>query len=204
MRLWTIQPVGVYEKLKEEKILYVDPIKSDWITDSEMEKKAGAVWTFKDSYDWIVSMMDKYNINGRNKNTIYPWWAWYIYNNNHKKPDLRSIGLGTKGERAVCIELEIPDDEVLLTDHTWWHDVLNNREVWLIDVDEKSYNDFETIWNIHQDVVKYLSPDDYERYKRDSWEKIINCNIKYDKYIQATFWQLRLADIIKVQEFKCR
>lgn len=202
MRLWTIQPVEVYDELKREKILHVDPKKSDFLNNSEIEKSHGALWTFKDAYDWIVSMMVKHEINGR-ENTFYPWWAWHTYKGKNKKPDLRTIGLGNNGERSVCIELDIPDDEILLTSHTYWHDVLNDRETWLIDVDESSYNDFETIWKIHHDVLEYLSPSEYERYKKESWEKIINFAY-LDDYIQATFWNLRLENVVRVKEFTCK
>ena len=201
MRLWTIQPIYVYDKLKENGILYVDPKQSEILIDSEREARAGLKWTFKDSYDWMVSMMDENNIKGRNENTFYPWWAWHTYDGKNKKPDLRRSTFGKRGRRCVCIELEIPDDEVLLTSYTWWHDVLMDCECWLIDVDTSSCNDFDTIWKIHHDVLKHLTPEEYERYKKDTWKKIINHD---DKYIQATFWCLRLNNVIKVQEFICK
>ena len=59
---------------------------------------------------------------------VYPVWAWYKQNGKRKKPDLRSErwGYGPGDEDYTCIEFEIPEDHVLLSDFDSWHTILNN------------------------------------------------------------------------------
>ena len=52
--------------------------------------------------------MDKRQIT-HPKDLTLPLWAWHTRDWKHKKPDLRNIGLGTPGEKSVCIEFEIDD-----------------------------------------------------------------------------------------------
>ena len=206
MRIWTIQPVEVYEELLRAKVLFTDAKLSYHLREALKEKENGRYWTFLDSYDWLVSMMDKYNIEGRNESVKYPWWGWYIYDGKHSKPDLMSEGLGNPGEIAYCIELELDENEVLLSDHDLWHCVLNNSDIW------KGYEEddnFDRQFDLHEEFINQLSREDYIKYKLETWERIIGTLNKPDefpdsKYKQATFWSLRLSDVISVKEFRCR
>ena len=116
MRLWTIQPIEVWEELNKKGYFICNPIKANYISDKE--------WNFKEAYDWLVGQME-YRIGRRPNGVSYPIWAWHTRDWQHKKPDLRNIGLGNKGEKSVCIEVEVPDNQVVLTDFDVWHFVLN-------------------------------------------------------------------------------
>lgn len=86
MKIWTIQPPEVYEKVIENGILHVDENGSFYISEAKTEKRHGNCWTFLDCYNWMVSMMDKFNIKGKPDNVNYPWWGWFLFNGKHKNP----------------------------------------------------------------------------------------------------------------------
>lgn len=193
MRLWTIQPFEVWEELNRKGYFICDPKKADYISDKE--------WNFKESYDWLVNQMEL-RIGRRPKGVSYPIWAWYMRDWKHKKPDLRNVGLGTKGEKSVCIEIEIPNNQVVLTDYDAWHYVLNNwyfdnstcEEEW-----EKLHNKFDKLSNEKQKIVR-----------EQSWQKIFDISpyesswFQRGRYVQATFWTLYLKDVKSVQFFIAR
>ena len=104
MRLWTIQPLDVWKELNEKEYYVCDSKRAPCIIDG----------SFVDAYEWLVTVM-----NERCKKPVsveYPVWAWHTTNWKHKKPDLRKSCYGKKGEKCVCLEIEIPDDEVILSD----------------------------------------------------------------------------------------
>jgi hypothetical protein len=192
MRLWTVQPAEVWEILKEQGYFICEPEKSDYLSTE---------WGFKKSYDWLVSQMDM-RIGKRPKGVSYPIWAWHTRDWQHKKPDLRNIGLGNKGEKSVCIEIEIPDNEVLLHDYDAWHYVLNN---WWYD---GSFS--ERDWEKKHNWFDKLSNEEKEILTKKSWERIFDVSpFKNDwfqkgRYIQATFWVLYLKDVKNVRYFIAR
>ena len=116
MVLWTIQPVGIWNTIQDTGVYRCDPIKS-LMTDLQFQEK----------YEWLIGQMKK-RIGPPPDGVTYPVWAWYMQNGKHRKPDLRSErwGYGPGGEDYVCIEFEVPDDQVLLSDFDVWHIVLNN------------------------------------------------------------------------------
>lgn len=193
MRLWTVQPIEVWRELKEKGYFICDPMKADYISDKE--------YNFKNSYDWLVKQME-YKIGKRPNGVDYPIWAWHTRDWQHKKPDLRNVGLGNKGEKSVCIEIEIPDNQVVLTDFDAWHYVLNN---WYFD---NSNNEEE--WEKAHQKFDRLDMKKREKIKHQSWQNIFNVSpFKNDwfqrgRYIQATFWVLYLKDVKDVRFFTAR
>ena len=188
MRLWTIQPVEVYEK-----ILKTGYYKCD----------GRYTWKyFRDSYKWLIGEMEK-KIGKAPKGITYPVWAWYKHNNKNKRPDLRSTGLSQKGDKCVCIELEIPDEQVVLSDFDAWHFVLNN---WYLNVD---CNDEET-WERDSSWLDTLSKEEKEAAIRESWQGIFRIDEfesdwqKRGHWVQATFWVLKKEHIKSVKFFTAR
>ena len=185
--LWTIQPLSVWIELNnkghyicDEK--YIDPY-------------------FKKAYNWLVSQME-YRIGERPKGVTYPIWAWHTMNWKHKKPDLRESGYGEKGTKCVCMEIEVPDNEVLLSDFDAWHSVLNDGYF------ENSKSEEE--WGILHNEFDKLSIEEQKRVKLKSWNKIFDISpfkndwVHKGEYIQATFWVLYLKDVKRVQFFTSR
>lgn len=72
---------------------------------------------FPKEYAWLMEQMKKRlpDYNGE-----YPTWLWVT------RPDLRCAGHIAKGEKAVLLEISIPEKKVLFSDFQAWHIVLNN------------------------------------------------------------------------------
>lgn len=175
MRLWTIQKEDVYTKLLNDKTHTCD------IYESELAKRE----SFKIAYDWIKREMSKM-LN--DETDLYPIWAWYKYNNKNKQPDLRMSGYAAKGTKCVCLEIEIPDNKVLLSDFELWHYVLNN---WYINNDEEDDKWFDNL-------PKELELNEKEK----SWMRIFNTT--NSDFIQATFFELKIDNVKKVKHFVSR
>lgn len=188
MLLWTIQPIEIYEIIQNKGYFVCDGRKSD-------------KW-FRESYKWLCKEM-KEKIGKPPKNVTYPIWAWHTRNFQRKKPDLRSSEYGNRGHKMVCMEIDIPDNEVLLSDFDAWHFVLNK---WYLNTD--CWNE-ETFDKDHE-WLDSLSKEEREKEIEKSWQGIFNLDPKETdwccrgKWIQATFWVLKKENIKKVQFFTAR
>ena len=177
MRLWTIQPKCVIDILNEKGVFTCDELLSVNYED------------FKDSYLWLVEQMDK-KIKHID-NLKLPLWAWHTYN---WKNSLEDFDFSDVKEDSVCIEFEINENEVVLSDFDAWHFVLNK---WWFD---DSYSEEEWI-SLNENFDK-LPIEEQNKLKKESWIKIFDVS-KYQnewftrgRYIQATFWELR-KDMIR-------
>ena len=175
MKLWTIQTPDVYEKILKEGKYFCDEKKANLLESDE----------FRNAYNWLSKKMVQKIGHSKVK---YPVWGWYCIDGKNKKPDLRLSGYGERGKELVCLEIEIPDEKVVLSDYDLWHFVLN--DIYLFDDDEE-LDDLE-------DITK--------EEKEKSWDKIFvdESNIEANSYIQATFFELRKENIKKAQFFKAR
>lgn len=188
MRLWTIQTAAAYKELNEKGILRVP----DELTDKD----------FRRAYDWLVGEMCK-RIGPPPKGVNYPLWAWHTSNGEHVKPDFKDVNYGEDGETMFLIEVEIPDEQVVLTDYNAWHYVLNR---W--------WNDDSTCeedWEERHAWFDSLPIAEQKRVTVASWQGIFNVTrFNLGKWrsngywVQATFWELRKENIISVDEFVCR
>jgi hypothetical protein len=192
MRLWSIQPERLYEKLKIEKILYCDPLQSELVTECG----------FGSAYDWLAEQM-AIRIGPPPNGVNYPFWAWHTVEWKHQKPDLRRAEFRSYGGNQVCMELEVPDKDVLLSNEDMWHIVLNDG--YYGDCSNEQEYEAEDKW------FESLPPQEQLQVKRKSWEKIFDVSPpreneweSYGKYIQATFWALRLDQAVDVRHFKGR
>lgn len=192
MRLWTMQPVEVYDILMKDGVFRCDP------------EKVGEP-SFIDRYGW---MNEKLNEKDTKPDDVeYPIWAWFRFNSKEKKPDLRHSCYGPRGEKMVCLELEVPDEKVLLTDFDLWHFVLND---WWLDTSMFKYGFTEEEYDLNQKWFKWLSEDEQRREKEKSWEMVLNIEpfesdwIARGQYVQAVFWELKKEYVRKVQYFTAR
>lgn len=153
MKLWTIQPVEIVDILESNGFFSCDTKLSENYDD------------FRDAYDWIIGEMDRRGIP-HPVNVDLPLWAWHTREWQHKKPDFRTRGLGDRGRRYACIEFEIPDEEILLSDFGAWHLVLNKG--WYSD----SKNEKE--WEKLNDWYDALPIEEQNRLMMESWQKIFD------------------------------
>lgn len=185
MVLWTIQPEAVYQELLETGVYRCD-----------FQQSPMNYW--KKQYDWLVEQMKK-RIGKSPDGVSYPVWAWYQWEGKRKKPDLRRErwGNGWKGERFACMEIEIPDEAVLLSDFDAWSIILLNG---LLSLSEEEDNVLEQSYNA-------LSKEARSEMKSRNWEgafdlsPIDNSWMRRGETIQATFWELRKEQVRKVRMF---
>lgn len=191
MRLWTMQPVEVYDILMRDGIFTCDP-----------EKVPEP--SFCDRYAWLNKKLDEKD--KKPSEVDYPIWAWYRFDSKEKKPDLRHSCYGMRGDKMVCLELEVPDEKVLLSDFDLWHFPLNNW--WLDDCFHPGYGDDES--DKAHEWFNGLTKEEQQVEKEKSWEQIFNIEpfendwIARGKYVQAVFWELKKEYVKKVQYFTAR
>lgn len=110
---WTIQHIDKWKEFQHTRVLkanatYIEPY-------------------YHFPYQWMIQQMHK-RLPTAPLATSYPIWAWYKYDYNTYRPDLRRIGHLPKGTKGVLIEFEEEIDKVLLTDFMNWHLVLNSQK----------------------------------------------------------------------------
>ena len=136
MKLWTIQTIEVYEEIIKNGVYHCDPGKSDLLKpfDYDLENGHQMNAQFFDAYSWMAFQMRK-RIGEPPNGVIFPVWAWFQYD-KERKPDLRRErwSNGCPGETLVCINIDIDDSRVLLSDFSAWHHVLNK---WPLSYTEK-------------------------------------------------------------------
>ena len=184
MIITTIQSQEVYEICKTQTF-YADITKSDYYNDQ----------LFISAYKWLISVMET-----KIKKPIqaeYPIWGWYKYNGKNKL-DLRQH---TKfyPHNSYAITLDIPDDQVLLSDYESWHAVLNKWILHSLD-NEKDFDKNDE----HFDELRKSDPNKYNELMIQSWYHIFDLTpnvFSSGTEIQATFWKIEPEWIIKVKKF---
>lgn len=182
MILWTIQPHIVYEQIWMTGAYRCDPARSQFLCPQ---------------YDWMVHEM-KDRIGPPPAGVTYPVWAWHTYNGRRHQPDLRSErwGNGFGGEGYVCMEIEVPDEQVLLSDFDGWSVVLLN---WPLAATE---GESETLL----EKIDALPEKEAAALIHDNWKAIFDLKIRNwcmrGEWIQATFWELRKEQVRRVRQFR--
>jgi len=196
MRVWTFQPPEVYEKLKKEKSLFENQDLISMIHDEngnlDIENKR--------AYDYMATQM-KLRVKEANKKVEYPWWAWYKMDGKNQKPDLRKNEFRFSKD-MICIELEIPEEKILLSDEEFWYAPLNNQPIILERDDPK--------WDEKYDWYHSLPKEIKQKEIEKTWSICFDLNIDIKdrelyssgKWIQATFWELRLDEVISIRYVK--
>lgn len=191
MRLWSVQTENVYNTVMKTGYCIVDERKAECLYDNDGKLDE----SFKRSYDWLVDRMTEKI--GKPDNVVLPWWAYY------KSEGIRDLKLenlnyyGTPGKEYILLELEVPDEEVVLSDLDAWHFVLNN---WWLD---GSLSEEE--WEKNNRWIETLKPDERQKVKNESWNRIFDIEpfendwMAKGQSVQATFWILK-KEYIKTHE----
>ncbi len=191
MRVWTIQPAVLCERLKSKGVLLAHGRYADRL--------------YTEPYRWMIGQMGDRLPSSKGR---FPWWAWYRWREG--KPDLRSGGHLPKGQKGVRLGLELDPGEVLLSDFAAWHDVLDNS---FLSNTEAEYRQFHKATEKLGLKVNEPCPEPFRSQIRASWERIFDltggdsfswAGKPSERDIQATFWELRLEDVRNVTFFTDR
>lgn len=180
VRLWSFQPWSVWLKLQELKTMYVDPayIDRDFIPD----------------YNWMIQQL---KVRLPNYQGHFPWWAYY-----NNKPDLRSWRYYFPNGHAVCLELQLPSERVLLSDYETWHCVLSGQYLALNKTEDEAWE--------AQYYSNSASSEPWKEVITQSWERIFDVEslrgggLWPAMTLQACFEELNWSDIISVIELRSR
>lgn len=154
---------------------------------------------FTKQYDWLAERMTE-KVGPPPAGVRYPVWAWYKQRGKHKKPDLRSERwcYGPGNEDYVCLELDVPDELVVLSDFDIWHIVLCDSLISDTEEEDKQ-----------QDAYRDSLPEAEKAiYKSKNWERVFittpmhNDWTKRGELVQATFWELKAEYIRRIYPFR--
>ena len=190
MKLWTSQPVAFYEELMEKGINYCKH--ESWMCGEYLV-----------AYRWMAEQMRERIGEPPLPEIKMPIWAWYQYTSKKKrKPPLSPCNKTQEG-KEMMIELEVPDEEVLLSDFELWHGPLNGL---LLDNDRRLRKLYEPY--IHTEFEK--RPPEVQQIIKESWVRIFDLNHR-DRYyapmarknrsIQATLWLVKKEYVVSAVEY---
>lgn len=179
MRLWTIQPLDVYDLIIKDGYFICDDTKSSFLQDRR----------FRYAYDWLVDQMTK-RIGKAPENVTYPVWAYV------RKPNLEKQFNTVDPGMRVCIELEINEKDILVTNLNLWSLTALNRSPY---IKAKSIEEFDEKY----DRYEALPPKERTAEMLKSWEMlIIPASYSGPDKPQATFWKLNADQIVNVTFFE--
>ena len=186
MVLWTIQPRHIWEQIQKTGVYICDPTKY-------------SMPEFSMQYDWLADRMAE-KLGPPPPGVRYPVWAWYAQAGKRARPDLRRErwGYGPGDEEYCCIEINLPNKQVLLSDFDAWSIILNNG---LLSTSEEE----DALLESHYDS---LSPEQQQIFKSENWNRVFDLTplhndwIVRGEWIQATFWVLKKENFRRVIFFR--
>ena len=205
MILWTIQDYKVYESMLDTGVLTAS---YDRVFYDDVQLEA-----FQPGYNWMVEQMKKRGMI-QPAGAEYPIWAWYQWSGKRKRIDMRSH-LGRTDSKVVQLTIDLEEKDVLLSDYNTFHSVLNYWYLPCTEKDDQDFdNEYKTLGYKWGDwCKKEIQTPEMSAIRakiRDSWERIFDTEREDDGYIyglnskkciQATFWQLRIDQVIKAEVY---
>jgi hypothetical protein len=196
MRLWSIQNYERWQRLQHDGVLRQLRVEREErlsysFMREQLTAKAGAA------------------PNGR----CWPIWAWHQWRGpSRPQPDLSHEEYADVDRKQVCIELEIDEKRVLLSQFSMWvggpYGHLPVHASW--SYTKKLLKRLEEAglpWH-YFGLKEILAHPRFGKLVRRSWEKVFDldytnymADAPEQKRIQAVFWELRLEDVIAVRHF---
>jgi len=186
MRIWSIQSREAWEHLNEHGRLEAS--------------KRHSTSSWPHAYDWMRDQLAD-RIGEPSHLDAMPLWGWYQWAGTTKKrPDLRFIRhhWGPEGNH-VMIECELPDDQVLLSDHDAWHVIIGNGFLSLTEQEDSLFSKKEKLGRKRNEKFgPYL-----DRKIQNSWARVFDLEALDSDYwgsiesksIQASFWRIELSQV---------
>jgi len=193
MILWTIQDMRAWEQLQRKGVLTGDGRRVPPY--------------HRHAYGW---MADQMRLRLPPHCASFPLWGWYRWQGPKQcRPDLRAAAHLTKGAAGVRIEFELPEENVLLSDFNAWHRVLNRS---FLPINEQEDEAFTR--DLEKAGVEWRWPYPAPFHARvvSSWQRIFDLeagDVEWwgplsERTIQATFWELTIPQIRRVDVFRAR
>ncbi|MDZ7840387.1 MAG: DUF3841 domain-containing protein [Gammaproteobacteria bacterium] len=108
--LWTIQTEPAVRRMERTRMLRGD---------------GRRIWpAHRRAFQWMNEQMRR-RLGPPPRGSRYPVWAWKVYDSDSPRPDLRCVAHLPRGTRGARLEIDVPDERVLLSDFMRWHSVLN-------------------------------------------------------------------------------
>ena len=188
MRLWAVQGSDAFFILNRDGVLHCSsPL-------SAIDLDEGENGAFNRAYAWMAGQMEKRMTVPRPEKALYPLWAWAQVG-SYKKEYHPGSGDYVHG-RSVLLELDVPEEELLLSDFDIWHCVLNGTSAYT-DMQMEKRLDRYLLENGPKELEEM--PQELREYVVSSWERVFDLDrrdrffskMKRNRYIQATMWQIR-------------
>lgn len=184
MRLWTRQHVSVWDEILRKGSYFAKKehieLKNDSISEYYLEL-----------YHWYIKRAEK--IVSRESREHYPIWASTSYKNR-----LHVV------EDTFLIELEVPEDRVVVTDFDKWGYVVNYWYVPRDKKDEKEHNEeLQKLGIGDESEIVMGHKGNFYPLLRDkilkSWDRIFEIEDHHLAMTQATLWEIKKEWVIKVE-----
>lgn len=197
MRLWTIQGFDIYKQLQKEGIAFCT---KPYHCDDD----------FVYAYNWLALQMRHRIGEPPVCGLEYPLWAWYQYNSTKQKYPPKSPHEMQEGLN-VYMEIEIPDNQVLLSDYINWHAVLNQAPLADGKKIEKKTDMLDKVAGRVLRLKDY--PLEVQKEIEKSWEAVFDLDRRdkdvgrihrRNRSIQATFWVLKSENVVSTEIWERR
>ena len=138
------------------------------------------------AYRWMSGKLREKD--GNDFGLEFPRWVWYRYGNVEGR-DLVDKLIADEGicQNSMLCLFNLDDSKVLLSDHTDWHDPLNDF-----------YCANEDEWDEEGDL-KFVPT---EAEKIASWDRVFN--IEGKSYVQGVIWKLLFKDLREARFYRAR
>lgn len=210
MRLYTFQPLPVYDLLCRDGVFQSRPLQHpdsflrSFSQSPELPSVQGLI-----AYGWVCDQLQRRGLV-RPADDVYPVWAysqWCFVNG--PRPDLRSrqAKAGASTQRMVMMTLEVPDAEVMLLDYLDWHFCLNYSYLGTMRDSQDFDRRLKKAFREGGYVTPYPEPLHTELLA--TWEHVLDPHIHHKRWrgrkgkqtIQAVFWTLEAKHVVSVVEY---
>ena len=193
MKIWTIQDKEILEMLSSKGLAYCNlNAEDERMCYYECEE------SFKYGYDWLVGKMKTKIGNPPEADVTYPLWAWAT--KSEMRDNLNSDNLD--GKLLFC--LDIPEDQVVLTDFYRWDCVIHGMPACY----DAQFCPVYDEW-LDSDSGGVM-PEGFQEKIESTWDAVFNLDLmdesspdsREKKVIQATFWAIRKEWVVSVKKLR--
>lgn len=180
MKLWTRQDESVLKEIEEKGTYRATKL-------SILNKYGSCSDVYFHVYEWYTQAGAHFV--EKPKDVKYPIWL--------ATGDKYKIG-PIKGQ--ALLELEIPDDQVIIMDTAKWDYILNYWYLPVDDADAKQYKEKLSAAGVNNPTAMYMQNFHpiLKREVEESWMRLFDNTIRYSDISQATVWEIRKEWIVKV------